>query len=186
MKGTHTLVTAAVVPAEGSTPVNPETAMARMEAVATMVAPVFLTRQGSANCSASWCRGEAGFGGAGFCGVACAGVWAGAGVVTEAGESAACAVADWGVVRASARASQKPDGRSRKWCGRRARGERWWVEFSIGSKPRPARRFNSSVKLDISLVGTVRPEATELGAAKSGSRKINRPSKAKGHTDAAL
>jgi len=67
MKGTQTLVSTAVAPAEGSTPANPETAMARMEAVATMVAPVFLIRQGSRNCSASWWRGEGGFGG-----VACA------------------------------------------------------------------------------------------------------------------
>jgi hypothetical protein len=33
MKGTQTLVSTAVAPAEGSTPANPETAMARMEAV---------------------------------------------------------------------------------------------------------------------------------------------------------
>ncbi len=114
--------------------VIPETAMARMEAVAIMVAPVFLIRQGSANC---WRRSQScGFRGEDACGADC-GV-ACAGVASGAEGSASCAAAEWLAARASARTNKERSKRR----GRPARKELPWFAVLMWSKPRPAKRWN--------------------------------------------
>lgn len=139
--------------------------MARMDAVAAMVAPVFLIRQGPANCWASWCRAEAGFGGAGFCGAACGVDCAGASTCERTasgpGESAACAAAEWLAARVSARTRPKSSGRKRKRRGQPVRERLSRFEIVILSKPRPAKRRTSSVKLVFLSTGALRPKAPD-------------------------